>query len=65
MGGWGGGGGGGNPAPPHPFILQNCVRWSIEGKDGACWRNAITVSAEYDESVGYCLGWQYYTQPAD
>ena len=21
----GGGGGGGVPAPPHPFILQNCV----------------------------------------
>ena len=21
----GGGGGGGHPAPPHPFILQNCV----------------------------------------
>ena len=21
----GGGGGGGGPAPPHPFILQNCV----------------------------------------
>ena len=20
-----GGGGGGHPAPPHPFILQNCV----------------------------------------
>ena len=23
--GGGGGGGGGHPAPPHPFILQNCV----------------------------------------
>ena len=22
----GGGGGGGHPAPPHPFILQNCVQ---------------------------------------